>query len=292
MGDTITKRLSQHRNVNETERIASVIGGGTLVAWGLARRKWDGLAMAGIGGALLYRGATGHCDIYQALGISTAKRRGRNVSVPYEQGVRVDKTVTINKSPEEVYRFWRNLENLPKFMNNLESVREIDNKHSVWVAKGPAGSTVEWKAEIINEKENELIGWRSLSGSEIANAGSVQFKPAADGRGTVVKIELQYEPPGGAIGATLAKLVGQHPDRQIDEDLRRMKQLLEAGEIATIKGQTSGRRSSTVGELEKGAQKLSSSKPSKRGWNRDVVSDASEESFPASDPPSWTPETV
>jgi uncharacterized membrane protein len=292
MAETYSKRLSLGKNINETERLASVIGGGTLVVYGLAKGKWDGLALAVLGGGLVYRGATGHCDLYQKLGINTAKRRGRNVSVPYEQGIRIDKTITIDKTQQEVYRFWRNLENLPKFMRNLESVREIDNKHSVWVVKGPAGSTVEWKAEIINEKENELIGWRSLSGSEVANAGSVQFKPAPGDRGTVVKIELQYEPPGGTIGATLAKLVGQNPDRQIDEDLRRLKQLLETGEIATIDGQPSGRGSAPVGAFEAIERITPKKKPSKRGWDRDVVHAASEESFPASDPPSWTQETV
>lgn len=290
MAETITRRLSHGRNVSETERMASVIGGGTLIAWGLTRGKWDGLALAAVGGALAYRGATGHCDVYQALGINTAKRTGRNVSVPYELGIRVDKTVTINKPAAEVYRFWRNLENLPKFMNNLDSVREIDNKQSHWVAKGPAGAQVEWRAEIINEKENELIGWRSLPGSQIANAGSVQFKAAPGDRGTVVKIELQYEPPGGALGKVFAKLVGQDPERQIDEDLRRLKQLLEAGEIPTVKGQTSGRRSAPVQAIEKMVQKAVPS--AKRGWDRDVVADASEESFPASDPPSWTPEAL
>lgn len=262
-----------------------MIGGGALVIWGLTRGKWDGWAAAAVGGTLVYRGATGHCDVYQALGINTANQSGRNVSVPYELGIRVDKSILINKSPAEVYRFWRNLENLPKFMKNLESVKEIDNKHSHWVAKGPAGASMEWKAEIINEKENELIGWRSLSGSQVANAGSVQFKPGPGEEGCIVQIELQYEPPGGSVGAMFAKLVGQNPESQIEEDLRRMKQLLETGEIVETEGQPSGRRSAAVHAL----QSLRDRQPAKKGWNRDVVANASEESFPASDPPSWTP---
>jgi uncharacterized membrane protein len=189
--------------------------------------------------------------------------------------------VTVDKPADQVYRFWRNLENLPKFMEHLESVTEIDNKHSHWVAKAPAGMSVQWKAEIINEIENQLIGWRSLPGSDVPNAGSVHFSPAPGGRGTQVKIELQYDPPGGNLGAFFARMVGQDPEKQIAQDLARFKQLLETGEIITTQGQPAGRS-----EL---ARQAAAKPASKKGWNRDVVTSASEESFPASDPPSWTP---
>jgi uncharacterized membrane protein len=271
MKEEYTRRAKRARNVGGPERLISVVGGGTLVAWGLARRGWDGVALATLGGTLVYRGATGHCGLYQAFGVNTASHSGRNVSIPYETGIRVDKTITIAKPPAEVYRFWRNLENLPKFVRRLESVQEIDNQRSHWVARGPAGSRLEWDAEVINEKENELIGWRSLAGSEVANAGSVHFAPAADGQATVVTLELQYDPPGGKVAAALARLIGRDPASEIQADLKRLRAILETGQMAPER--RSGRRART-------------------GWNRDVVGVASEESFPASDPPSWTPETL
>jgi uncharacterized membrane protein len=263
--DTRTKRFDHTTNVGRNERIASIIGGGSLLAYGLTRKSWEGWVLAALGSGLVYRGATGHCDVYQAFGVHTASRRGRNVSIPYELGIRVDSSVTINRGRAELYRFWRNLENLPKFMRFLSSVQEIDNRHSHWVAKGPAGVQLQWDAEIINDIENELIGWRSLPEADVANAGSVQFKDAPDG-GTLVKVELQYEPPAGTVGAFVAKMVGSDPERLVAEDLRQFKTLMETGEIPTTKGE-----------------------PGRKGWNRDQVLTASEESFPASDPPSWTP---
>ena len=268
---TATPRHQQSKNVSQPERLESIIGGGSLLAFGLQKRSLPGLGLAALGGALMYRGVTGHCNFYQTLGINSAKKRGRGTSVPYELGVRVDKTITIDKSPSEVYQFWRNLENLPRFMGHLQSVNEIDNKHSHWVAKAPAGYSVEWKAEIINEVENKLIGWRSLPGADVDNAGSVQFNSV--GNGTEVKIALQYNPPGGTIGSWFAWLFGEEPSQQIEQDLSRLKQLLETGE------------STDPAQAKK-------KNPRVKGWDRDAVGLASEESFPASDPPSWTPEAL
>ncbi|MBX3064755.1 MAG: SRPBCC family protein [Anaerolineae bacterium] len=171
----------------------------------------------------------------------TNSESANQVSVPHNKGIRVDKSITINRPVEEIYKFWRNFENLPHFMHHLKSVRVTDDLHSHWIARAPAGSSVEWDAEIINEVPNERIGWRSLEGSEVANAGSVVFKPAPGGRGTELQVSLKYDPPGGKIGATIAKLFGKEPSVQIQEDLHRLQQLLETGEISTATGQTSGR---------------------------------------------------
>ena len=220
-------------NVGSPERWFSVVAGSALAAYGVTRRSIAGLAVAGLGGALAWRGASGRCFVYEALGISTngnVDDDDRQVSVPYGHGVRVEKSVTVNASPEELYRFWRNFENLPRFMSHLELVNVIDDKKSHWVAKGPAGTSVAWDAEIINEIPNELIGWRSVEGSEVGNAGSVHF--TAGTRGTEVKVVLRYDPPAGLLGAAIAKLFGKDPAHEVQEDLRQFKQLMETGEIA------------------------------------------------------------
>lgn len=234
-------------NVGEVERWASAIGGGALAVYGLTRvlggGSLGGAVLALVGGALVYRGATGHCNVYQAAGINTAGTGMDNpvVSVPATRGIRVEKSVTINKSPAELYQFWRRFENLPRFMNHLESVTTTGEGRSHWVAKAPAGTTVEWDAEVYNEKEGELIAWRSLDGADVDNAGSVRFEPASGGRGTTVRVTLRYDPPGGALGAGVARLFGENPEQQIEEDLRRFKQVMETGEISTTTGQPSGR---------------------------------------------------
>ncbi len=230
------------KNIAEPERWISVIAGGALAAYGLRMRSLPGIVVAALGGALVHRGATGHCMVYESIGVTTAEEQGDQVSVPYGKGVRVEKAVTINASPEELYTFWRKFDNLPRFMHNLESVEVRDDKRSHWVAKGPAGTKVEWEAEIINEVPNQLIGWRSMEGSQIDNAGSVHFTPAAGGRGTEVKVVLRYDPPAGGVGAKISKILGEDPAVNVQEDLRRLKRLIETGEIATTEGQSSGRK--------------------------------------------------
>jgi uncharacterized membrane protein len=157
------------------------------------------------------------------------------------QDVHIETSIAIDKLPEELYAFWRRFSNLPLFMRNLESVTELDGTRSHWVAKGPAGARVEWDAEIYNEKANELIAWRSLENADVVNAGSVRFQGGQGGHGTFVRVTMNYNPPAGKVGATLAQLIGGEPAQLIKEDLRRLKQVMEAGEIATIDGQTSGR---------------------------------------------------
>lgn len=229
-------------NVGAIERWLSGLAGGALSGYGIMRRDWFGAMLAGLGGALIVRGATGHSFVYQGLNRNTSPDNTRYAtSVRHNQGVKVVRAVTILKSPAELYRFWRNFENLPRFMQHLHSVSVKDVTHSHWVANAPAGRTVAWDAEIINDKENELIAWRSIGDADVDNAGSVHFTPAPGGRGTVVKVVLEYAPPAGQAGKLVAKLFGEDPDTQVREDLRHFKEIMEAGEIPTTEGQSSGR---------------------------------------------------
>ena len=168
----------------------------------------------------------GHGFERRANGASVTQRE-RDIS----KGVHVTESITIKRPRHEVYGFWHNFENLPRFMAHLESVQVLDNNRSRWVAKAPAGTTVEWEAETIEDRPNELIAWRSLTESQVPNSGSVRFKDAPGNRGTEVHIELQYEPPGGKVGALVAKLFGEEPHQQVKGDLRRFKQVMETGEI-------------------------------------------------------------
>jgi uncharacterized membrane protein len=233
-------------NVNEIERWASVIGGGALALYGLTRGTFGGVTLALVGGALVYRGVTGHCDLYEAIGINTAEgaRKNPNVSVRGGAGIKVETSVRIERAPAELYRFWRNFENLPRFMSHVEEVRASDPQRSHWVVRGPAGTSVEWDAEVYNEKENELIAWRTLEHADVDNAGSVHFEPTPDGRATIVRVVLKYDPPAGKVGAGVAALFGENPEQQIIEDLRRFKQVMESGAASTTEGQPSGRGAS------------------------------------------------
>lgn len=218
-------------NVGDTDRTLSLVGGGLLAFTGMADRSLGGLLMAGLGGYLIYRGLSGHCSLYQALDIDTAAH-SRQASIPAGHGVKFDESVTIMKSPEELFRFWRQPENLPRFMSHVKSVTPTGGNRWHWVVEGPFGG-VAWDAEIITEKQNELIGWRSLEGSQVDTAGSVHFQKAPGDQGTEVKVSLKYNPPGGQVGAAAAWLLGLDPRKLVREDLRRLKRLMETGTLAT-----------------------------------------------------------
>ena len=209
---------------------ASLLGGGALALYGVTRRSLSGSALALAGGYLAYQGAT--------------SKGGRD-------SLHVQKSFTINRPPEEVYRFWRQLENLPRFMSHLESVEVTGTRWSRWTARAPMGGMVSWDAEITDERENQYLVWRSLPGSQVENIGSVQFRRAPGDRGTEVSVAIEYRPPAGRAGVAIAKLFGESPEQQIREDLRHFKQLMETGEVPTIDGQPSGRRSAKVSMMQR-----------------------------------------
>jgi uncharacterized membrane protein len=216
------------KNISENERIYSLAGGVGLGLVGLARGGLSGLALTAIGASLAWRGYTGHCHGYAALGINRAERNP-STAVPAQQGVKVEKTMVIERPAADLYRFWRRLENLPQVMRHLKSVRSIDSQHSRWVAEGVLGKDVEWDAEIINERQDEMIAWRSLPNSEIDTAGSVHFRPLGNGEVTEVVVSIKYNPPAGKVGAQLASLLGEGLEDKLDTDLNTFKQVMETG---------------------------------------------------------------
>lgn len=231
--DESWEKLRRHENdadeinVGRSERLVSGIAGLAVMALALRRKRLRRLLLP-LGGSLITRAVSGRCAVNRALGRNSARRDRVSpvASVARGEGIKVEHSVVVNRPREEVYRFWRRLENLPRFMDHLESVTMLDENRSHWVAKAPGGTRVEWDATIHNEIEDELIAWRSLPGSDIDNAGSVHFTPA-DG-GIEVRVVLSYDPPAGRVGAAVARLLGEEPGRQVEEDLRRFKQVIEA----------------------------------------------------------------
>ena len=273
MGMEMQRPVSSRVNVGAVERGLSLASGMALLAYTLTRRRKMSLPLGLEAGYMVYRGATGHCVFYQMLGINRVQANGH-------EGILVERAVTVNRPRAELYRMWRDFENLPRFMHYLDSVRvdDMDSGRSHWVAKGPLGRQIEWDAEVIEERENELLVWKSLPGSSVESMGRVEFVDAPGGRGTIVHVSMQYNPPAGSLGAAFAKLFGKEPGLQIKEDLRRFKQIMETGEVSTVEGQPSGRRDPNQPE------------PVRRKRKKDVVQRASEDSFPASDPPGWISE--
>ncbi len=205
---------------------ASIGGGAAMAAFGVSRRSWPGAALAAAGSLLVYQGFR---DSHRAA-----------------RPIHVEKSFTIYRPVEEVYRYWRNFENLPKFMRHLRSVQPTGDRTSRWEVRSPLGTGIGWDAEITDERENDYILWRSLPGGAVEHRGSVEFRKAPFGDATEVAVSLDYRSPGGKLGSGVARLFGENPEQQVREDLRRFKQLMEAGEIPTTEGQPSGRRSAFV----------------------------------------------
>jgi uncharacterized membrane protein len=222
-------------SVDQLQRWSALAVAAAVIGYGVSRRSAAGLLLAAGAVPLAYRGATGRWPAACASLLRSSDDTREALSGP--RGIHVKESVRLECPIDEVYRFWSRLENLPTFMENLAGVSDLGGGRSHWVARGPGGVRVEWDAEIINQIPNKVLAWKSLPGGDVVSAGSVTFEPArgADS-GTQLTVTLQYEPPAGTFGKLVASAFGREPSQTIREDLRRLKQLLEAGEIAKAAG--------------------------------------------------------
>lgn len=239
-----TQQNNQHKkhrkpvNVGTPERFISGFIGGFMTIYGLRHRAPLTAALGLLGGALLYRGASGHCMVYERLKRSTAANDDA-IRHALHEGLHIERTITIDKPVQEVYAFWRKLENLPRFMRHLKSVEQIDQVRSHWVARAPAGMHLEWDAEILQESENEIISWRSRAGADVHHAGVVRFSGTDEG-GTELHVKMRFSPPAGRLGAAIAKALGENPLEKISEDLRQFKQMIEFCDYESVTTKTVG----------------------------------------------------
>jgi uncharacterized membrane protein len=220
------------RTIERVGASATAVG---LLAYGVRRQSADGWCVAACAAPLAYVALTGHWPTLTSQtfrGARGAEQHPGAEEHPAARALNVRESVRLERPVDEVYRFWSQLDNLPRFMANLERVTDLGGDRSRWVARGPAGVTVEWEAEITERRENRLIRWQSLPGADVAVKGLVSFDPVREGRSTQVTVTLHYAPPGGRAGALLATVTGSNPSQTIREDLRRLKQVLEAGELA------------------------------------------------------------
>ena len=224
------RHLQERFNLGEPERYVSILGGLGLILLGLSRRGSSGVLFGALGAALIQRGVTGQCALYQSLGVSSAK--SERPGVPDNVGAKIEQSVVINRPREELYGFWRHFPNLVRVMKHIERIDLLDERRSHWVVQTPRGQRMEWDAEVINEHPGELIAWESLPGAQVAHAGTVRFEPVPNGQGTVVHVKLEYNPPGGLLGRLAGMLVGERAEREIQEDLAEFKKIMESGEMA------------------------------------------------------------
>lgn len=217
----------------------SAVAGVGLLAFAGGREVKNRLFPALAGAALLYRGWSGRCSVYRALGKTGIAAYPAATAVRAQRGVHFKRAITIQESPEKIYFFWRNLQNLPRIIPHLISVAEQDTV-SRWTAEGPWGRTITWEAEIIEDRPGSLLAWRSVPGFALDTAGSLRLTPLSHDRGTAVHLTMKYDPPAGAIGASIAKLFGSDLEADLETGLRKMKQLFETGENCTIDQQPHG----------------------------------------------------
>lgn len=222
--------MGEHVNVGNSERIVSALAGGLLAMWGLRRRGSVGYGAAAIGAELLYRGVSGHCHAYSAMGVSTQDRkaRGTPADVNHDRAVDVRHGVTIARPRHELFSIWRDFSTLPQFMENLERVDVLTPTTSHWVTKGPAGTRVEWDAEIVDERDGEWIAWRSIEPAQVPNNGTVMFRDLG-GDQTEVFVTLEAQPPAGKLGDLVARMFGRSPQQEVRQALEKFKEMVERG---------------------------------------------------------------
>lgn len=219
----------QSNRLAERDRLISVIGGGALALVGMRRRQLA-LPLALIGGGLIVRGVTGR-ELSSMLDHATEQ----------QEGISLRAAITINRPPDDLYAFWRNLEKLPRFMDHIERVTDLGAGRSHWVARGPGDMALEWDAQLTEDPERRILSWKTLPDAAIEQSGQVRFVPAPDGEGTEVRLSMWYSPPAGAAGQAIAKLLRAIPKMELASSLHRLKQSLETGQIATTSGQSSAR---------------------------------------------------
>ncbi len=240
-------------NVGALEQLLSLGMGSALVAFGLSQRQGrkGGILPILVGGGLLLHGLSNHSRLYDAIGID--ETYGSPIRHPLNRVVHFRKSININRSPSELYSFWRDLQHLPRFMPSIVAVEVLDDKRSRWHARGPFNKAFHWEAEILEERKDEIITWRTIEReSNLEHTGTVSFRRAPGNRGTIVTLECRWSPPGGVFGALTAKLLPQDPARQVSEDLRRFRQLMETGEISRNQETSSENVTSGIAQCVRG----------------------------------------